>query len=332
MITNKQYTDISKSTINSFANKELLKDIVDEDIVFREDIIIKKGLINKEELVINFTFDEFRDYLIAKHLLELFGAMDSEEYYNLIHDITNNPSEVIEGVQKYLFYQGKIYNDNDFNEILFNQNWYDKAFLKNIYSVEDKYILNEDIEKISEIFKKDVEYSSEIIVNLLHRYDVKYFNKLNTETLINIILGLQEDEFRKLVIPTFKESKSKYTLQRKYMYFQTDNFLKFLNELLHDKCSLNVYEFLFEFLIIIIGTNYEVINVFEEYLRREPNSAANILLKFSKSNLKVLNINVQKIVNDVLSKNKELNISSDIDKELKLIYERSSKDFNRRGL
>lgn len=332
MIDNKQYTDIPKNTINSFANKELLKDIVDEDIVFREDIIIKKGLINKEELVINFTFDEFRDYLIAKHLLELFGIKNSTEYYDLIYDITNKPSEIIEGVQKYIFYQGKIYNDKDFNEILFKQDWYEKVFLNNIYSVEDKYILDEDIEKISRIFKKDIKCSSRIIVNLLYRYDIKYFNKLNTETLINIILGLQEDEVRDLVIPTFKELKSVYTFERKYMHFPMDDFLKFLYKLLDEKSNLDGYEYLFEFLIIIIGTSYQLLNVFVEYLRREPNSAANILFKFSKSNLKVLNINVQKIITDVLSKNKELNLSEDISKKLKLIYDKSRKNFNCRGL
>ncbi|QLY81225.1 S1 family peptidase [Clostridium intestinale] len=332
MILNKQYTDIPKNTINSFANKELLKDIVDEDIVFREDIIIKKGLINKEELVINFTFDEFRDYLIAKHLLELFGIKNSTEYYDLIHDITNDPSEVIEGVQKYLFYQGKIYNDKDFNEILYKQDWYEKVFLKNIYSVEDKYILGEDIEKISRIFKKDIKYSSRIIVNLLHRYDIKYFNKLNTETLINIILSLKEEEFKKLVTQTFIKSKGEYTFERKYMFFPMDNFLKFLYKLLDEKSKLDVYESLFKFLVIIIGTNYSVLNIFVEYLKREPNSAASILFKFSKTNLKVLNINVQKIINDVLSKNKELNLSEDISKSLKLIYDKSRKDFNCRGL
>ncbi|OOM76473.1 hypothetical protein CLPUN_27050 [Clostridium puniceum] len=332
MIVNEKYTDIPKNTINSFANKELLKDIVDEDIVFREDIIIKKGLTNKEELVINFTFDEFRDYLIAKHLLELFGVKSSTEYYDLIYNITNNPSEVIEGVQKYIFYQGKIYNDKDFNEILFKQDWYEKVFLTNIYSVEDKYIVNEDIEKISRIFKKDIKYASKIIVNLLHRYDIKYFNKLNTEILINIILSLQEDEFRDLVIPIFKEVKSLYTFERKYMYFPMDDFLKFLYKLLEEKGNLDGHKFLFEFLIIIIGTNYKVLNVFVEFLKREQNSAANILFKFSKSNLKVLNSNVQKIINDVLSKNKELNLSEEVSKKLKLIYDKSRKNFNYRGL
>lgn len=169
------------------------------------------------------------------------------------------------------------------------------------------------------------------MANLLHRYDIKYFYKLNIETLIEIILSLNEDEFRNLVIPVFKKSKSKYAFERKYIYFETDNFLKFLCELLRED-SLYTYRSLFKFLIIIIGVNYEILNIFVEYLRKEPDAAINILFEFSKSNLKVLNTNVQKVINDVLSKHKELNLPEYINKKLKLVYDKSIKDFNHRGL
>lgn len=331
MIKSKKYTDIPKIIVNTFTDKELLKDIVDEDIVFREDIIVKKGLIKSEELVINFTFDEFRDYLISKYLLELFGNVSDEEYSRIIYDTTNNTSEVIEGVQKYIFYQGKIYNNKEFNKILLNQVWYEKIFRNNIYSLEDKYILDEDIEEINKFFRKGIRYSSKIVVNLLHRYDIKYFYKLNIETLINIIFSLNDEEFRSLFIPIFVKVKSKYEFERRYRYFDTDNFLSFLRELLQ-KQNVYDYRFLFKFIIMIIGVNYEVLNVFVGYLRKDPDTAINILFEFSKSNSKVLNTNIQRIIKDIFSKHEELNLSEDIYIKLRLVYDKSIKDFNHRGL
>lgn len=332
MIDNKKYSDISKVQINSFVNEQLLKEIIDEDIVFREDIIIKKGLREKEELVINFTFDEFRDYLIANYLLELFGTIENDEYFNLINDITNNPSEVIEGVQKYLFYQGKVYNDEEFNKLLFNQIWYENVFLENIYSLEEKYILDEDIDKLYTIFKKGIKYSAVIINNLIYRYSVQYFSKLNIQTLIDMILRLKEDEFRDLIIPVFKKSRGEYDFQRIYEYFPVDDFLNSLSEILNENIEVNMFGSLFEFLIILVGINYKVINIFEKYFSKCPDKAVDNILRYLKYNSRIINLNIEKIIKDILSKARQMQLDADICSKLQLIIDQHRTNSKYRGL
>ena len=333
MIYNKKYTDISKVQINSFVNEQLLKEIIDEDIVFREDIIIKKGLREKEELVINFTFDEFRDYLIANYLLELFGTIDNDEYFNLINDITNNSSEVIEGVQKYLFYQGKVYNDEEFDKLLFNQSWYDNVFLENIYSLEEKYILDEDIDKLYTVFKKGVKYSAVIINNLIYRYSLQCFSKLNIQTLIDMILRLKEDEFRNLVIPVFKKSRGKYDFQRRYKYFPVDDFLNCLSDILNEKnIEVDMFGSLFEFLLILVGINYEFINIFEKYFSKCPDKAVDNILRYLKYNSRIVNLNIEKIIKDILSKAQQMQLDADICSKLQLIINQHRTNSKYRGL
>ena len=332
MIEKKKYTDIPKSEINTFVNEHLFKDIIDEDMIFREDIIVKKGLLEKEELVINFTFDEFRDYIIATYLLELFGTIDEQEYFKLIYDITNNSSEVIEGVQKYLFYQGKVYNNEEFNKLLVNQDWYEGVFLENIYGLEDKYILDEDINKLTVVFKRGIEYSSVIVNNLLYRYSMECFNKLNIQTLIDIILRLGENEFRNLVIPVFGKSESKYIFQQRYRCFSVDSLLELLSELLEEDIDISNYKLLFDFLIILIGINYKVINIFEAYFRKYSDHALNTMLRYSRFNSKIINSNIEKLIRDILSKAEEMELTSDTNKKLKLILNQHRINPRDRGL
>ena len=79
MISTKNYEDIPIQKIieNKQISKNVLLKLVDENIFFRRDIKNKSGVLLDKE-VISFTFDEFRDYLIADYLINILFTENSK--------------------------------------------------------------------------------------------------------------------------------------------------------------------------------------------------------------------------------------------------------------
>ncbi|MDD3645138.1 MAG: serine protease [Bacteroidales bacterium] len=210
MIEHMQFNNIERSIIVGKTNNDLLVKLIDEDIIFREDIVKKKGLVEASTEVINFTFDEFRDFCIVKKLLENFNEENLDDYESLISSITSPDSAAAEGIQKYLFFASKKHQNKYFTQLLKNQNWFTHIYLSNIFSVNEELITEEDVNIIKSVLSNMDYYKSyrKVILNiyrfLIERYNIKEYKRLNIRLLLTILEKINSADFEMYVFRLFK--------------------------------------------------------------------------------------------------------------------------------
>lgn len=216
MIGKKQFNNIERSEIIGEIENKLLVKLIDEDVIFREDIKKKKGLVERKIEVINFTFDEFRDFFIANYIVENFNERNTEKSEILIKELTNKKYPVAEGVQKYLFFLSKKCKNNVFTIIIEEQDWYTFVFMNNIFSVEDKYITKNDINILIKIIsnpaflERNIRVLPELFVKFIRKYNTNIYKTLNIKTLIDIFEKISKDDFEKYIHPVFKPGFNKW--------------------------------------------------------------------------------------------------------------------------
>ncbi|SHE89724.1 hypothetical protein SAMN02745784_02150 [Tissierella praeacuta DSM 18095] len=212
MIKYMQFSNIERSVIVGEIQNDLLVKLIDEDIIFREDIIKKKGLVESNLEVINFTFDEFRDFCIAKKIMESFNEDNLDDYKTLITELTSPNLEASEGIQKYLFFASKKFQNEIFTQLIEEQEWFPSIFLDNIFSVSEEHIQEKDVEVIVrfltniESYKKYHYWVLRTYSSLIKRYNTSIYTKLNIRLLVTILEGICDSDFRNYIFDIFKSS------------------------------------------------------------------------------------------------------------------------------
>ena len=186
--SNIRFENLSKETI----------DVI--DATAHENVVIKRDLITVPEIafgkadVINFVYDEFRDYLIASRILLLWGQDITQSKYE-VEKLTKTFSTTSEGIQKYLCLYS-IKNDNtDLLDYLSTFEWFSLVFVDSVFDTPDKYVSDYSIGMVQAIFCSTSRITLRIVWELSHRINNKRFSKLNIELLFSWIIELNEDKY-----------------------------------------------------------------------------------------------------------------------------------------
>ena len=255
MISNRHFSNIERSIIVDEIKNELLVKLIDEDIIFREDIVRNKGLIKSNYEVINFTFDEFRDFCIAKRIMEIFNEDNIDSYETLISELTSRNSEASEGIQKYLFFASKKLQNEIFAKLIEKQEWYFGILLGNIFSINEEYLQEKDI-KIIENFLTNVKNYIEhrywivrIYSSLIKHYDTNTYKKLNIRLLVTILEKISDKDFRIYVFDIFKPSYQE-------LYYLNDKEHIYIDKLIEKFKDYYVESFNKEIILFLGYLNY----------------------------------------------------------------------------
>lgn len=182
MIKNRQLSYFSNSTL---LEKE--KDLL--DVIVNEDILIKTYEEDSDQLYLpkvnySFTYDEFRDYLIAQRCIDF----DNSTFTNELHYMEDN-KESYEGVLKYLFLILKSSTNNKLR-ILETSKIYNNIYSSNLFSLEDKFITLDDIKRVEYALSQHNEW---VIYNLCIRLNVTHFKNLSVIILVEYRVNANQD-------------------------------------------------------------------------------------------------------------------------------------------
>ena len=178
---------IESNNLNSFSYdgfSENEKDLL--DIIVQEDILIKSSEDNGISLFGNrssfsFTYDEFRDFLLANVLLSL----DAPAFEIKIKEICGE-SERYDGVLKFLFLFCKTKQSTRI-ELLKGYPIYNKLYAENIFSLEERYLTEDDVALI----KKSLENPKNkwVYYNVVKRLDVEQYKKLSIKDVVEVYIA-----------------------------------------------------------------------------------------------------------------------------------------------
>ena len=300
MINKEIFTNVPLNDIvaSSGVNKNDLIKLIDENILIRRDLReYEYGVFGNEE-VINFTFDEFRDYLITFFLLEKVYKDKPKDFEVFIDKYVIPDSSLFEGISKFLFYTSKRKKDDNLKAILEQKEWFGEKYIDYILSTNDEYITEEDIDKLKNKFLENIQSSSKISTRLIRlRFDTETFKNLNINTLFDILMVLNQSEYDELFSKVFEvsyiEDRHGIYKDRPYKHWNIRHLVDDFNKILENE-NLSIrkyYHKLFESLIFLLDVEFDrspyhdTFDLYQDYAEKYPNEAlAQLISRVSINN------------------------------------------------
>ncbi|SHE69164.1 hypothetical protein SAMN03080594_1011000 [Arenibacter palladensis] len=288
MIQEKTYVNVPLDKIIADPNdREMYVRFLDENILVKRDIQTdEKGIFTSSE-VVNFTFDEFRDFLISRYLVEVLYKKSVEEFASFIESQVNDKSPLLEGCSTFLFYVSRKGLDKSLHEILIKQPWFEAVFSKCIFSLKDSQVTKEDKKILKEKLLNNERYSDSIIWNLIIRYNTAYYKNLSIEFLFELLRELNSEQYANCFVNKFGTDRWGHS-----RLISQENLVNQIDDILEKREADDVlyYEKLFE-LLIYMFTNKDRWNIqstYEKYFFRHAEQGKIHLTKALESKNEIL--------------------------------------------
>lgn len=246
MVENKVFNNVPRDVLN-INEIQLLDILLEADVIFKEDQVVKKGFFNEYTEVLSFTFDEFRDFCITKYLLQ---KPDAQQSFPVVWEaMCNEHWGVLEGVEKYLFFLARTIVP-DILPIIEKSGNYQHMYWENVWNLEDKDITCEDIQEWNKQFDSKGPYRKKLIMHLLSRRNRNYFMVASIDVLFEIMDNMADnpgefDGFINMYFPISKVDKYNREVYQKDCVLYCDHMVKALMKGLDEKdIYIDYYDFL----------------------------------------------------------------------------------------
>jgi len=288
MLERKQYSDIAVTDLPVELH-DALSSLLGEDMIVRKDLADIDDVLDERIEVINFTFDEFRDFLLANHLVNVISKTNIREFEEIVDRILAPKSPVAEGIRTYLFFASRHPNSRNILDILRSKNWYDEIFIISIFSVEEDFITQEDLSEIKSKFYTSKQNTSWIFQMLIFRWRSTWYHRLNINLLFEIIDELNELQYNQLIKEYFKASHSYgFNGNQSSKIKELANSIKSLvdnEDYRNDKDFNNLMKLLIYLFPVREGWSYSspTFEAFTKFAKAQPDAAIILLNKFTQA-------------------------------------------------
>lgn len=246
--------DILRNKLDS-QTKDIIERFLDENILVKRDI-------SKSKEVVSFTYDEFRDFLKAKYLVQNI-LPSSVDGFNKAIDNSSDKS-ISEGLLPFLLIDIYESKNEEAKAIIKSKEWFVNVFALNIWNVSDDNIHDEDVKYLEECMRL---YPKRITNELIYRWDCKKYHKINIGWLLNYVSSLDDqslDSYIQAVFP-ISEKTSYYYIEN---YTFRDWFLDSLDNILKSKTNIHQKDlkYIFELALILTPVSSKAIKMIDLYI------------------------------------------------------------------
>jgi len=197
MIEYEEFANIQISNISP-QSSEVIERVVFENVVIRKDIIVTPGVAFGKSEVINFVYDEFRDFLLASNIIVSWKNNNSLAK-GQIRQFTETRSTISEGLQKYLCLWGIRNDQQDLITFLSSFSWFNLIFTGAVFNSPEKYHSAFIVMNIRDLFGSDPNCALHIIFYLSHRADVEQHPNLNLDLLLEWLNAVNESGYQDII-------------------------------------------------------------------------------------------------------------------------------------
>lgn len=306
MIENKSFNNIPKDVLK-YEELQLLDILLEADVIFKDDQMVKRGFTDQYVEVLSFTFDEFRDYCLTKYLINREGAQQSLPI--IWNEMCSEQWNILEGVEKYLFFLART-SVPDILPILQQNERYAQIYWENVWNLEDKDFENSDIDKWRNQFLNLEFYSRRIVKFLIRRRNREYFQNVSIDLLFDFMNGLatnpgQFELFVRTFFPTTQYDKYGQPVWQKNRVFHCDQIVHEISEALDEQDDkVDYYDFLKLSVYLYDVMPEEIELVWVKANENYPDEIVNVAESFLKSDEipKMIGINIRKVLEKIIDK------------------------------
>lgn len=279
MVTTGRFSNAPADLIPSRLSDALYA-LLDEELILRRDLSPPTGIFSPSTETINFTFDEFRDFLIAQYLVHRTYATSREAFEQFITRIASANSQITEGIKKFLFYLSRRRENGEFWQYYHERSWYMDVYDAEIFNIDPRLLRDEDRHIVIEALEAGGERARNLSCALAVNWHPEDHPVLGLNLLLQFISQTDDDHFNNLVIETFRTIRN----------FNDGSSAEAFCELITKKVmpqfapsSNNPESGLFRFLVLLLPVdadvhlNSESSNVFRLLLARHPQFGIDLL-------------------------------------------------------
>lgn len=142
MIESSEYNHVTLESLNISSDEKVkLFQVLDDNLIISRTIITGQGITKSKDDVVTFTFDEFRDFCLARYLLRHSEGVRDDEYtlfFTKASEMFANRQSPVEGVVKYAYYYFKsnghielstkildLFSASDIQDVVERDNWHE---------------------------------------------------------------------------------------------------------------------------------------------------------------------------------------------------------------
>jgi hypothetical protein len=201
MLHEEKYTDVPITVVPSKLDAQLVA-ILDEELILRKDVPPDASVFSSVVETINFTFDEFRDFLLAQYLLKVFTT-NQKNFEKFIRQNKPENSQIIEGIKRFLFYISRRPENNHFLSFYKDQKWYLDVYDDEIFNIEAAHHQDSDKELVTKAILKADYKSNWTVRQLAVNWNSDVNPVLNLGLLISIISKVDNNVYEELIVKNF---------------------------------------------------------------------------------------------------------------------------------
>ena len=196
------FADVPISAIPTHLSSALYA-LLDEELILRRDAPQGPSIFSPSTETINFTFDEFRDFLLAQYLLYKVYASDRAVFAGYIAQNDPKNSQIIEGLKRFLFYASRKEENADFWNFYKDQIWYKDVYDRGIFNVDTTLLRVEDRDLIIEALEAGDERAIAFAVRLALNWHPIHRRLLNLDLLLSFVTQSDNVRFDVLILKPF---------------------------------------------------------------------------------------------------------------------------------
>lgn len=201
MLETGQYADVPRTVVPAALDAELTA-LLDEELVLRHDLGPAPSLLAEPSEMLNFTFDEMRDFLLAQHLLRVH-AQNPGEFARLLALQQPTKTQSVEGLQRFLFYASRVPTNRAFFESYHTHSWYGAVYDTEVFAVPPTHLDAEDRRIVEAALAAGGVRALHFARELALCWESSAFPVLNLDLLLAVARRADLSFFTDVIVPTF---------------------------------------------------------------------------------------------------------------------------------
>jgi hypothetical protein len=204
MVSNRRFSDVPFSAVPEAMHPDLWF-LLGEEILLRRDLAADSEInLAPPAEVLNFIYDEFRDFLIAKYLVQTFDPKAPDSFATFVAAGEAGAIQVSEGIKRFLFYTSRLPDRLEFWKYYSKQAAYDEVFVPEIFFVAEEHLNADDAVRVRSVLEKADHNATRVAEFLLWRGPKDRFPFLNLDLLIDTLADGDDERFAALIRNNFQ--------------------------------------------------------------------------------------------------------------------------------
>lgn len=177
--------------------------LLDEDLLLRRDLASSAGLFGTESETVNFTYDEFRDFLIASYLREDVFAKSRVSFGHIMERSIQENNPVTEGVRRFLFLSSRDPSNAEFGAYYSKTKAYQEAYGREILGVPDGWLNETDLTQVRSLLSGGGPVAVKMATEIFWRWDRRDYCKLSLGWLVDLAHEIGTSFYGDIIRPAF---------------------------------------------------------------------------------------------------------------------------------